>query len=132
MTKRSSDIAKICLQLAQFRKQLRSSIFAPLKVHGLTIEMWLILVTLSNNKQGLTMSGLSDLQDMQLPGVSKNIDKLAARGLLYCLKDPVDQRCVLVLLSDIGAELLIEIGGSFKNVEVPKFSKICVQSLLKG
>ena len=113
----SIEFADFSLILLQLRMQLRQSLVLLLKHRDLTMETWLILVCLSKKKEGLTMSALADTQGMNMPGVSKNVDKLDKRALVYRLQDSEDQRRVVIVLSDSGRELLEEIDQSLSRAE---------------
>ena len=113
----SIEFADFSLVLLQLRMQLRQSLVMLLKRHDLTMETWLIMVCLSKEKEGMTMSALAKTQGMQMPGVSKNVDKLDKRALVYRLQDPKDHRRVIIMLSDTGRELLAGIDKSLSRAE---------------
>lgn len=68
---------------------------------GLPVEFWRVLEVLAD-ESGRSMSGLAEAVSMKLPSLSKLIDRMVAQALVQRAPDPVDQRRVLVYISDVG------------------------------
>ena len=113
-----SNLVNICLLILRANRMIRDSISVILSKENLSMESWLTLVTLSENA-GLSMSELSDSLGMRISGVSKNVDRLAKRALLYRQQDIHDNRRVLLFVSEFGENKLIRL-----EEEIEKFSVI--------
>jgi DNA-binding MarR family transcriptional regulator len=109
----SNDLATFSLKLFRLRYEWRALLRDALKDHDISAEEWLILTSLKSSN-GLNMTELSDLQGVNLPNVSKHVDKLSDKALVYRLKDPKNHRIVIVNLTDFGVKLLSEITKSLK------------------
>ena len=68
-----------------------------------TEEHWRILQVLSD-EQGRSMGDLAERVLLNGPALTKNIDKLVSRGVVQRAADAVDNRKVLVFISDAGLE----------------------------
>lgn len=68
-----------------------------------TEEHWRILQVLSD-EQGRSMGELAERVLMNGPALTKNIDRLVSRGVVQRAADAVDNRKVLVFISDLGLE----------------------------
>jgi MarR family transcriptional regulator, organic hydroperoxide resistance regulator len=66
-------------------------------------EHWRILQVLSD-EQGRSMGDLAERVLMNGPALTKSIDKLVSRGVVQRAADSVDNRKVLVFISDLGLE----------------------------
>ncbi|WP_245453568.1 MarR family transcriptional regulator [Aminobacter sp. MSH1] len=66
-----------------------------------TEEHWRILQVLSD-EQGHSMGELAEVVLLNHPALTKNMDKLVNRGLVQRSVDPLDNRRVLVFISDLG------------------------------
>lgn len=91
--------------LARAHRELQIGLNSLLRDEDLTVEQWRILKSLSDS-DGKSMSDLANEVFMNLPALSKNIDKLVVRALVFRQQDIDDQRRVLVYISDFGTELL--------------------------
>lgn len=91
--------------LARAHRELQIGLNSLLRDEDLTVEQWRILKSLSDS-DGKSMSDLANEVFMNLPALSKNIDKLVVRALAFRQQDIDDQRRVLVYISDFGTELL--------------------------
>lgn len=74
---------------------------------ALSVDQWRLLNALTD-KQGHTVSDLAKTLSVKISGLSKNIDRLAERALLFRRQDDEDHRRVNVFISDFGIELLQE------------------------
>lgn len=109
------NLASFSLKLFQLRHEWRNLLMEVLEEYDITVEEWLILASLERAKNGLSMTELSAEQGMQMSGVSKNVDKLSSRALVYRQKDPQDNRRVMIHLSDFGNELLEDVAAGLKS-----------------
>jgi DNA-binding MarR family transcriptional regulator len=66
-------------------------------------EHWRILQVLSD-EQGRSMGELAERVLLNGPALTKNIDKLVSRGVVQRTADRMDNRKVLVYISDLGLE----------------------------
>ena len=69
------------------------------------VEQWRILGLL-HERGGRSMSDLAQLAFLELPTMSKMIDRMVADALVYRSPDASDRRRVLIFLSDRGRECL--------------------------
>ncbi len=89
--------------LAKAYKESHAGLNTVLKDQNLPIEQWRILKSLSNG-QGRSMGDLAEDVFMTLSALSKNIDKMVTRALVYRVQDIKDQRRVLVHISQFGVD----------------------------
>ncbi len=89
--------------LAKAYKESHAGLNMVLKDQNLPIEQWRILKSLSNG-QGRSMGNLAEDVFMTLSALSKNIDKMVTRALVYRVQDIEDQRRVLVHISQFGVD----------------------------
>jgi DNA-binding MarR family transcriptional regulator len=68
---------------------------------GVPVETWRVLEALAD-KRGRPMSALAEAVLMKLPSLSKLIDRMVASALVQRAPDQMDQRRVLVYISDLG------------------------------
>jgi DNA-binding MarR family transcriptional regulator len=68
-------------------------------------EQWRILYVLSD-KQGHPMGELAERVLMNGPAMSKNMDKLVSRGMVFRAVDTQDSRKVLAYITDLGLRSL--------------------------
>ncbi len=104
-------------QILQLRIELRNSMSPVLKEHDLSLETWMILVTLSEEKEGITLSELTKIQGGHMSGLSKHVDTLSQRALLYRHQDTIDRRTVKISISANGKELLKKMNISLKGIK---------------
>ena len=72
---------------------------------GLAVEQWRILEIL-HERGGRAMSDLAQLAFVELPTLSKMIDRMVGDALVYRSPDSEDRRRVLIFLSDRGKACL--------------------------
>ncbi|MEM7071807.1 MAG: MarR family transcriptional regulator [Pseudomonadota bacterium] len=111
-TLQTTDLANFNLLFLQAYRNVRNHTENALKLKKFTVENWLILIALCDYQKGITLSDLGHLLGMQLSGLSKNIDRLSKRALLYRQQDIKDRRKVLLFISDFGRETLEDIEKS--------------------
>ena len=76
-----------------------------LRPHGLSPDQWRILNALEDG-HGHTLSEIVNVLGINISALSKNIDRMSTRALVFRRQNEVDQRCVQVFLSDDGIALL--------------------------
>lgn len=77
----------------------------------LSEEHWRILRVLSDER-GRSMGELAELVLLNHPALTKNIDKLVARGLVQRAPSPDDNRKVVVYISDLGLQTAAQLNHS--------------------
>jgi DNA-binding MarR family transcriptional regulator len=91
--------------LASAHRNMKASLAQLVADEQVNEEHWRILQAVSD-EQGHAMSELAEQVLLNLPALTKNIDKLVSRGLVQRAADDYDSRKVLVFISDRGVELL--------------------------
>jgi DNA-binding MarR family transcriptional regulator len=91
--------------LAQLHRETSNEVTRILKSGGLPVEQWRILNALSDGN-GRTMSELAARVFMNLPTLSKAIDRMVPRAIVHRKQDPTDHRLVVVYATDFGLDLL--------------------------
>lgn len=77
----------------------------------LTMREYDVLVTLGKcPNQGIRLSALNENVLLSQPSLSRMVDRLEAKGFISRCGDPVDQRAVLLTLTDEGRAIQREIG----------------------
>ena len=98
------DISQyLSVLLASANRQMRIGLTNSIGDEEFTEEHWRILQVLSD-EQGRSMGELAERVLMNGPALTKNIDKLVSRGVVQRAADAVDNRKVLVFISDLGLE----------------------------
>ncbi|MDJ0950260.1 MAG: MarR family transcriptional regulator [Alphaproteobacteria bacterium] len=90
--------------LAQADRQMHLQLDEHLRADGVQVEEWRILRTLSDGA-GRSMGALAQQVLMNHPALTKMIDRMISRALVYRAPDPGDRRKVLVFISDRGRSL---------------------------
>lgn len=93
--------------LIKAHRQLHDALTASLRDANLSVDQWRLLETLSD-KKGHTVGELAKSMVIKISGLSKNIDKLSARALLFRRQDDEDHRKINVFISDFGLDLVQE------------------------
>ena len=89
--------------LASANRHMRIGLTSSIGDDEFSEEHWRILQVLSD-EQGRSMGELAERVLMNGPALTKNIDKLVSRGVVQRAADGVDNRKVLVFISDLGLE----------------------------
>lgn len=90
--------------IAQADRRLHVQLDALLREEGLPVEQWRVLDALADG-QGRAMTELSDQVLINLSALSKMIDRMVSRALIFRAPDQSDGRKVLVFISDRGLEI---------------------------
>ena len=71
----------------------------------LTFPQWRVLVVLGDYEDGATLSEVAGRVGVTLPATSRQLRRLARRGLVEIAPDPDDRRASRALLTTTGAEV---------------------------
>ncbi|WP_326820940.1 MarR family winged helix-turn-helix transcriptional regulator [Streptosporangium sp. NBC_01756] len=96
--------------LSRAERSVNRGLAAAVTAEDVTVEQWRILRALADGR-GHSMGELAEAVLMPHPTLTKAIDRLIDRSLVYRGHDPADRRRVAVFLSDRGAELLARVEG---------------------
>ncbi|MBP7063180.1 MarR family transcriptional regulator [Ferrovibrio sp.] len=91
----------LSLLLKRAERLIDAQLAAALRDENLSAEEWRVLDILSDG-QGRVMSDLAAEAVFNLPALSKLVDRLVSRALLFRAPDQSDRRKVLVFVSDHG------------------------------
>ena len=90
--------------LAQAHRNVHLELDKILKSEGVQVEHWRVLDVISD-EAGRSMGDLAEIVLMNHPALTKMLDRMVAKGLVHRLPDPLDQRRMLVFITDQGLEL---------------------------
>jgi len=96
---------QVCFSLAVAARevvQLYRPILEPL---GLTHPQYLVMVTLWQHDQPISIKKLSKLLMLEAPTLSPLLKRLQGAGLVERRRDPADERSIQVSLTDLGRNL---------------------------
>ncbi|WP_341702250.1 MarR family transcriptional regulator [Ferrovibrio sp.] len=96
--------ADLALLLKQAERLIDTQLVSVLREDDLSAEEWRVLHILSDGT-GRSMSELAAEAVFNLPALSKLVDRLVSRALLFRAPDQADRRKVLVFVSDRGLSL---------------------------
>ena len=106
--------------LLQAARRMGGELARLLDPHGVTVDQWRILDVLADG-EGRTMGDLADTAGLTGPTLTKAVDRLVERGLVYRRQDDVDRRRVVCLPAPDGQRLLLvlqaEIAAQQQQVE---------------
>lgn len=91
--------------LASAHRSMRMGLSQSIGDEEFTEEHWRILHVLSD-EQGRSMGDLAERVLLNGPALTKNVDKLVSRGVVQRAADTLDNRKVLVFISDLGLEVV--------------------------
>ncbi len=97
--------------LSRAERSVNRGLAAALTAEDVSVEQWRILRALADDR-GHSMGDLAEAVLMPHPTLTKAIDRLIDRSLVYRGHDPADRRRVAVFLADRGAELLVRVEGA--------------------
>jgi len=90
--------------LAQANRQFTGQLEQQFRTEGISVEQWRVLEVLAHGG-GYAMSELAQTVSMNLPTLTKTIDRMVSNALVYRTTDQDDRRKVLVHASDRGLAL---------------------------
>ncbi|MBN3764086.1 MarR family transcriptional regulator [Burkholderia sp. Ac-20365] len=91
--------------IASAHRQMKAGLAQLTAEEGVNEDHWRILHAVSD-EAGHPMSELAAQVLLNLPALTKNIDKLVSRGLVQRSADDYDSRKVLIFITDRGIKLL--------------------------
>ncbi|WP_219461885.1 MarR family winged helix-turn-helix transcriptional regulator [Nonomuraea rhizosphaerae] len=97
--------------LSSAERSVNRGLAAALQGEDLTVEQWRILRALADGR-GHSMGDLAAAVLMPHPTLTKAVDRLIDRALVYRGPSAGDRRRVAVFLADRGAELLVRVEGA--------------------
>jgi len=89
--------------LSQAARQATSELRRVVSAEGLPVEFWRVLEVLADER-GRSMSDLAQVAGMQMPAMSKLVDRMTDAALIQRSADPSDQRRVILHISDFGLQ----------------------------
>lgn len=102
----SRDLSEyLAFLLASAQRNMRIGLSQSIGSEEFSEEQWRILYVLSD-KQGHPMGELAERVLMNGPAMSKNMDKLVSRGMVFRAVDTQDSRRVLAYITDVGLHAL--------------------------
>ncbi len=114
ITKSPASARSLQSLLVEASRRATADLERVLGPEGLPVEFWRVLEVLAD-ENGRSMSALADAVSMKLPSLSKLIDRMVAQALVQRAPDPLDQRRVLVYISDVGLEKVSGLRGSVQK-----------------
>ncbi|MFI0419066.1 MarR family winged helix-turn-helix transcriptional regulator [Spongiactinospora sp. 9N601] len=96
--------------LSKAERSVNRGLAAVLASEQLSVEHWRILQALADGR-GHSMGDLAEAALMPHPTLTKAVDRLVDRALVYRGHDPSDRRRVAVFLADRGRSLLHRLEG---------------------
>ena len=100
--------------LSEANRQVTSDLRRVVGIEGLPVEFWRVLEVLSDER-GRSMSDLAAATGMQLPAMSKLVDRMSESALVQRSADPADQRRVILHISDFGLQKVAALGSSIRQ-----------------
>jgi DNA-binding MarR family transcriptional regulator len=102
--------------LARAEHRATARLETALRAEDLATEQWRVLSRLADGG-GHPMSEIAGYAMVPAPTLTKIVDRLIDRSLVYRRVDSVDRRRVLVFLSDRGAQLYARLGVDVEVAE---------------
>lgn len=102
--------------LAQAERRVARRLEGALSVADLSAEHWRVLTLLSDGA-GHSMTEVASYAMVPAPTLTKIVDRMIERGLLYRRVDTADRRRVLVFVSARGSELYQGVGADVAEAE---------------
>lgn len=99
--------------LSQAARQATSELRRVVSAEGLPVEFWRVLEVLAD-EQGRSMSDLAHATGMQMPAMSKLVDRMTDVALIQRSADPADQRRVILHISDFGLQKVLALGDDMR------------------
>lgn len=90
-------------------RDLVARLLPVLRDAGLSLEAYLALTSLQASPQGLSMSELAKSTGATPPTLTRHIDNLATRSMVYREIDVRDRRSTLIHVSKIGRAMIAEL-----------------------
>ncbi|TDD51288.1 MarR family transcriptional regulator [Nonomuraea terrae] len=103
--------SSLAYQLSRAERSVNRGLAAALAGEDLTVEQWRIMRALADGR-GESMGELAEAVLMPHPTLTKAVDRLIDRALVYRGPAKGDRRRVAVFVSERGAELLARVDGA--------------------
>lgn len=100
--------------LNQASRQITSDLRRVVGEEGVPVEFWRVLEVLADER-GRSMSELAREAGMQMPAISKVVDRMVDAALIQRSADPGDQRRVILHISDFGLQKVAALDGSLRR-----------------
>lgn len=123
-----TKLVNLSIQILRVNRKIRDSVTAIVAQENLSLENWLILSVL-NDKGGLSMSELSNELGMRISGVSKNVDRLAKRALVFRQQDTYDNRRVLLFISEFGTNKMSRLENKIERLSIKFQNEVNMQNV---
>ncbi len=94
--------------IAGVNRRLDTAVEARLRPAGVRIEQYRVMAAL-DRRDGQSMGELAPSVFVDLPTLTKIVDRMVANGLVYRAPDRADRRKVLVFFSDKGRSHFLEL-----------------------
>ena len=102
--------------LATAHRRMVAHMSVELKPVGISIDMWSLLGTLKD-KPGQSMTSLANSLSLNLPTVTKLMDRMVSDNLTYRKPHHSDRRRVLIFPTERGLDLFHEADNIARNFE---------------
>lgn len=100
--------------LAAAHRGVQTSLAARLKAYGVQLEAWRVMETLAE-MPGVTMSKLANLVLMNLPTLTKLVDRMVSDNLVHRQVGRQDQRQVNLVLTDLALKRMAQIREEIRS-----------------
>ncbi len=94
----------LAILIKQAERRVQARFESLLESSELSVEQWRVLEILGDG-EGRAMTELAGEALLNLPALSKMVDRMVSRSLIFRAPDATDRRKVLVFASDRGLEL---------------------------
>lgn len=118
-----------CLLTRAYR-QFTNRWLTELKPVGLTVDMWIVLGML-HEKPGQSMTSLAEDLSLNLPTVTKLIDRMVSDNMVYRKPHHRDRRRVLIFPTERGLELYHEATALAQKLEQRILSEVDADGTLR-
>jgi DNA-binding MarR family transcriptional regulator len=105
---------KARLQVVGYRT-LQNSINSVLSKYELNTSQWIILGYLHDSQEGMRVTALAGLLDVETPLITTLINPLQRRELIVSTADPEDRRAKRLQLTDDGLDLALRLEHKLKE-----------------
>lgn len=99
--------------LNQASREATSELRRVVGAQGIPVEFWRALEVLADER-GRSMSELAGETGMQLPAISKLVDRMTEAALVQRSADPLDHRRVIIHISDFGLQKVATLGSGIQ------------------
>ena len=100
--------------LNQASRRMTSELRRVVSAEGLPVEFWRVLEALADER-GRSMSELAEQIGMQMPATCKVVDRMVEAALIQRSADTVDQRRVILHISDFGIQKFGALGAEMRE-----------------